>query len=204
MVKRRRSHVGDTGLYKALLYEYGMRYIRHSAVADPSTEAIFRSFLQGKTIKNAVETGTHFGVSTCILAHYADHVATMDINEFDNEARVLWKSLLITDKIDYYILGGTDDKKEKGLVLKAIGEFDFAFIDGNHRSGVIVDWDLLKSCGRVLFHDYFRDPSIIPGMRPEWGAKISQFILDLVDSLPQDEVTIREPFAYWQRGDIAK
>lgn len=200
MVDRKQSNVGDTGLYKALLYEYGMRYIRHSAIADPSTEAIFRSFLRGKTIRKAVETGTHFGVSACILAHYAERVATMDINQFDNEAEVLWKSLRITDKIDYYILGGKDDEKEKRLVLNEVGEFDFAFIDGNHRDGVILDWNLLKSCGRVLFHDYFTDPRIIPGMRPEWGAKISPFILDLVDSLPQNEVTIREPFAYWEKN----
>ena len=62
---------------------------------------------------------------------------------------------------------------------------DFAFVDGDHKyNEIALDFELVKKCGRVLFHDYGMDH--LPD------------VTDFVDTLPRREVTIDRPFAYWQ------
>ena len=167
---------------------------RHSCISSPKYEEIFRSFLRGKKIKRAVEIGTYQGTSTAVLSYYADRVLTVDIYRC-YEAQKLWLNAGCLDKMDYYRIESDEDK---ALLLKQ-QDFDFAFIDGNHREGVNLDFKLTSKCGRVLFHDYFHDSWKLPDTMVASGSKPSPWINKLVDSLPKEEVTIREPFAYWEK-----
>jgi predicted O-methyltransferase YrrM len=61
--------------------------------------------------------------------------------------------------------------------------FDFAFIDGDHSyDAVAADFEMVKRCGAVLFHDY------VP------GNEVARFI----DELPQDQVSRMDMFGFWQ------
>jgi predicted O-methyltransferase YrrM len=106
-------------------------------------------------------------------------VLTVDIhdNALTNE---VWNYFGVAPKIKCYVVGGNEAKR----LLIDTKAFDFAFIDGDHTyEGVKFDFDLVKHCGNVLFHDY--DFSLCPGVK--------QFI----DQLPSNEVEIRKPFALW-------
>ena len=67
--------------------------------------------------------------------------------------------------------------------------FDACFIDGDHKNCTISDWEAVKHCGHVLFHEY-------------WEHQKSVF--DLVNSLPKNEVDLTYynagmPYAYWEK-----
>ena len=62
-------------------------------------------------------------------------------------------------------------------------DFDFALIDGNHSAAsAAADFAMVRRCGAVLFHDY------------DEKTGVQQF----VDTLPLDQVTIMDIFAFWQ------
>ena len=60
--------------------------------------------------------------------------------------------------------------------------------------GVKTDFECVKKCGRVLFHDYYKE-----GSKFDMGTARVQGIVPLVDSLPGNELTIARPFAYWEK-----
>lgn len=208
-----RKLIGESGYFEMIYKEFGQYQMRYSAVSCPEHEQIFRNILRGKKIKHALEIGTCLGTSTPILFYYADRVTTVDINRY-YEATRLWANLGILPDIDYYIIGDEADKtkfsyqcneSDKAKLLDKIDDFDFAFIDGNHRDGVYIDYELTKKCGRLLFHDYFHDTDEMPEVMKEGifstdsDLRTSPQILELVDSLPEDEVTKLPPFAYWEK-----
>jgi len=189
--------------YKKIKEEFGQRYIRCSCIADKTTEDIFCEFLSRKKIVNALEIGTWFGVSSMVLSHYADKVFTIDI-QWRPEPGLLWATFGVADKINRY---ERDSEKQKADIVDHL-DFDFAFVDGNHRyDGVKADFELVKRCGRVLFHDYYDHTDTIPGIDfktaidngkdPDTFGEVKRFI----DELPKDEVSIMKPFALWERKD---
>lgn len=169
--------------------EFGMRYLRGTAVGfhNPdtsvlySTEKIFREFLGSRDIKRAVEIGTWRGVSTALIAHYAQQVTTVDITYYP-EAMPVWMYFGIQKKIEYVVVENNEAKKQ----LLDRMDFDFAFIDGNHsHDEVAYDFELVRKCGRVLFHDY--------------GIAHCMGVMDFVNHLPNEELIIKRPFAYWEK-----
>ena len=176
--------------YEQVRQEFGMRYMRGTAVVFHNVESnllysmehVIRSFLKNNKIEHAVEIGTWRGVSTALLAHYADKVTTIDI-AYHPEALPLWYYFGVKDKIKYIVVENNAAKKNliDGL------DFDFAFVDGNHNfSEVAFDYECVKKCGRILFHDY--------------GVEHLPDVTDFVDRLTKENVTIRAPFAYWKKN----
>ncbi len=78
------------------------------------------------------------------------------------------------------------DNAEKAKVIAGL-DFDFAYSDGDHAHDTRADFDLVKRCGRVLFHEY-------------WPIQPS--VWNLVNSLPQHEISRArfDCFAYWERS----
>ena len=193
---RRGDYVREKDFYEYTKREFGDRFIRHSCVSCPRLENIFRDFLRMIKPKVVLELGTYRGTSTAVLAHYAsekviavDMVPRLEILEF-------WRATGVIQKIEYYIVENDEDKKD--LVGHLDSDFDFAFIDDDHTfEGVSLSFGLAEKCGRVLFHDYFNDYLKIAGIG-DWG-EAEPGVKRFVDALPKDEVTIREPFAYWRR-----
>jgi hypothetical protein len=187
-----KSIVGDSGFLAKLKEEFGMRYLRGSVIIYPFSveneeirdiEPKFRSFLQGKNIKHAVEIGTWRGVSSCLLSRYAEKVTTID-KCYHPERVPVWMYFGILSDINSVIV---EDDYVKAQAIDTM-DFDFAFVDGDHTyEGVEYDFNLVKKCGRVLFHDYGIQP-------PRDGVGVTEF----VDTLEKTELTLDPPFAYWE------
>jgi predicted O-methyltransferase YrrM len=187
--------VGDGGFYGIVKYYFGQNQLRRSILHDPEEETKFRYIfkkLVTKPINLAIETGTYKGTGTAMLARYATNVITIDVKNYI-EKYAFWLELGLYDKIESYIV---EDEEDKADFLGRVN-FDFAFIDGDHsEAGVRADFECVKKCGRVLFHDYYEQ-----GTSCDQGAAGKQGIVQVVNELPSDEVTIYRPFAYWERGN---
>jgi len=182
--------IGDDNFAEKAYLEFGRRIIRGSAAGVCevdgrmiATESIYRKFLSDININIAIEIGTWRGLSAAILAHYANKVVTIDIAYYQT-ASFLWAYAGVRHKIKHLIV---KDEREKRQFFNDFG-FDFAFIDSIHEyDNTKADFECVKKGGRVLFHDY--------GNR---FIGVKRF----VDELPRDEVTIVEPFAYWEKNGI--
>ncbi len=72
-------------------------------------------------------------------------------------------------------------------------EFDFALVDGAHDPTVANDFELVKRCGLVLFHDF-----------DSRGTVEKDHVFNFIRSLPADEVTKLDIFGLWRaRAEVA-
>lgn len=109
--------------------------------------------------KNIIEIGTYNGISTVILASMVDHIYTFDIAYRDVE--YILNLFNLRHKVSICVA----PQHQIDFELKCIKDkepaywnnrfdFDFAFIDGEHTEEVVRhDFELVKFCGRVLFHN---------------------------------------------------
>lgn len=114
-------------------------------------EKAFIEFLKIAQPKIVIEIGTCLGISASLIAQYADKVYTFDTTEHPIKYEI-WDYLGIRHKIEAFIIKSNEEKA--GIISKI--EFDFAYIDGDHRrEGVEFDFDCVKNkCGKLLFDDY--------------------------------------------------
>ena len=169
--------------------QFGLKYLHGSSLVNEvyedvsysmtSIESKFRNFLRDKDIDHALELGTHFGTGSLLLAHYAYSLRTVDVIPY-TEPLDLWAYFGVHKKIEFAVALTPEAR------LKYINrtDFDFAHIDTNVNYATTKrDFEEVKKCGRVLFHDLAHD----------YNKKF-------VAKLPKKEVTIDYPFAYWEKG----
>lgn len=128
-----------------------------------------------------LEIGTFHGITAILLSQYFDHVYCVSIDEMPVMKRELVDFLDIKN-ISFY---DAKDNADKAAFVNAL-KFDFCYQDGDHTHDTLTDFDLVKRCGRVLFHEY-------------WPLQPS--VWNLVNSLPAAEVC-RAQFdclAYWEK-----
>lgn len=140
-----------------ILAMYGDRQLRKSAIRHEDA-LIFERLLAGKRYRTILEIGTYRGSTAAEMSQYCDRVVTIDLHqgraEMDEPSvgrQALWNALGITN-IDLVLVADDAEKAQR------IGEldFDFAFVDGLHEyDAVKLDFELVRKCGRVLFHDYY-------------------------------------------------
>jgi len=119
-------------------YDLGMTAVRNLD---------FRTVCQTLRIGTVVEIGTFHGATAAYMAQFADKVHTFDVRDlYDRET---WEGLGLAEKIEFHLV---KDREEIKKILKNI-KFDFAFIDDDHSEKVKDSFELVKQCGRVLFHD---------------------------------------------------
>lgn len=173
-----------------VISHFGENVLRKSALSIRDGAGVFESLLNGKGFKTVLEIGTYRGVSAAEIAKYCDKVITIDLEEGQlertdngfNRAR-LWRTLGLNN-IELQLV---KDDAHKTKLINSL-DFDFAFVDGAHDAGVNLDWELVKKCGAVLFHDY--DTS---------GRPHLSYVYNLVNSLPKEQVKIIDIFAYWKK-----
>lgn len=170
---------------------FGEGALRKSALSIRDGAGVFESLLKGKGFKTVLEIGTYRGVSAAEISKYCDKVITIDLEEGQLERTdvsfsrsKLWRTLGITN-IELMLVKDNEHKTE---LINSL-EFDFAFVDGAHDAGVNLDWELVKKCGAVLFHDY-----------DTTGRPHLSHVYNLVNSLPPEEVKIIDIFAYWNKN----
>lgn len=124
-----------------------------------------------------VEIGTCNGLTAIILARHFKTVVSIDIVPNLLKHRIAGHALARNVRfIDIH------DNAEKATVIDAL-TFDAAYIDGDHASDTQTDFDLVKRCGLVLFHEY-------------WPAQPAVF--DLVNGLKkQGGVVTKGKLALW-------
>lgn len=147
------------------LYAKKNKLLEYSAIGNEG----FREFFKNIKINVVVEIGTYRGISTAYIAQFVNKIYTFDIKDYPEKYKV-WKDLGLEDRIKFYLV---KDKEGIKNIIKNI-DFDFAFIDNGHKyENVKTDFELVKRCGRVLFHDV--DPRSFPQINRfiyEIGAKI--------------------------------
>jgi len=169
---------------------HGEHAFKKSAARLPGGAETFDAVLSGKGYRTVLEIGTYRGCSAALMSQYCERVITIDLRHGQLEAsgqhfdrRAFWDSLDATN-IDLHLVEDDDDK----AALIASMEFDFAFIDGGHdAASVRRDFDLVKRCGRVLFHDYADNG------RPE-----KDHVFQFVNSLTGGHVEVMGVFALWE------
>ena len=191
--------ITEAHICKVLRDRFGKGIMHGSVLAreEPLDESRCLVYCCEKQLRNylrdvdvVVEIGTKYGVGTLLPAHYASHAITIDIIP-RTEPISVWSYFGVNNKITYAVV---EDDKEKAEYLND-KTFDFAILDGGHTyENIKSDFELVKKCGRVLFHEYILTA-------PKGNPDKFKPTIDFLKTLPKDEVTLAEPFAYWERKD---
>jgi hypothetical protein len=152
----------------SVFQEFGGDVLRRSSVFHGLNKFLADNKVRGKT---CFEIGTWNGLTAVILSRYFDQVITVDIAHNDLKHRII-EHLGITNITCIDIA----DNEEKARVAKNI-EFDSAYLDGNHAADTQDDWNLVKHCKRVIFHEAweFQPPvwELVNSFHPDnvtWGG----------------------------------
>lgn len=161
-----------------------------SSVIYPNSSGFTRILNEIKP-EIVVELGTYRGLSTVILAFMCEKVYTYDII-YQKDTEFLWELFKVKNSIEYFYCGPQRDfpipteeflilvRKYRPIIKQAIDDleyFDFAVIDTYHDyENVKADFELVKRCGKVLFHDW-RDsfPQIGKFMKEIGATKRGEF-----------------------------
>lgn len=126
-------------------------------------------FLTDRKVQGGVcfEVGTWNGLTAVVLSRFFRQVVTVDIAHnplrFDILNHLGIKNVRCID---------IRDNADKAAVVSDL-DFDFAYLDGDHANDTLTDFELVRKCGRVLFHECW------PFQEPVWK---------LVHSLPHSQV----------------
>ena len=168
------------------IYNYAKKNNLIKASAMPSLKTS-EDFFRQLNINIAVEIGTFWGVTAAYIAQFANKVHTFDIIDHPEKYKV-WNDLKVKDKISFHLVKSRDMvgdtfKDFEGIhkltgkevdikTIIDIIEFDLAFVDGDHHyKNVKADFELVKKCGRVLFHDIIPEFQDINKFVKEIGIK---------------------------------
>lgn len=152
---------------------YGPEAFRRSSVLEGFEAFIQAQGLRGKT---CVEIGTLKGLTAIVLARYFERVISIDI--VDDPLKWVFLEKLNINNVTYI---NVDSNAEKALIIANL-DFDAAYVDGNHHVDTPSDFECVKRCGRVMFHEF-------------WKAQPA--VLDLVHSLKGVSTTGK--FALWTK-----
>lgn len=154
---------------------FGAEAFRRSSAWEPEFETIIKAQKFGG--RRCVEIGTYSGMTAFVLARYFDEVVSLDI--FPHTGKHTYAKHLGVKNVKFIDI---KDNAEKAKIIEGL-EFDAAYVDGDHGDAQ-TDFDLVKRCGRVLFHEYWEQ------QRPVW---------DLVNGLRAvgGKVEVEGKFALW-------
>lgn len=173
-----------------ILALYSDRQMRKSAIRHDDN-VIFEKLMAGKGYRTALEIGTYRGCTAAEMSQYCERVVTFDLlkgrleqDEQGVNRMALWDSIGAKN-IDLVLV---NDDVEKKTLIDAM-DFDFAFVDGAHEyDAVKYDFELVKKCGRVLFHDYYAG---------EPGGRNPDDVYRFVNTIPDGRLEVFGIFALW-------
>lgn len=179
----------NTEMYDRIVREFGESILKRSALRIRRGAGVFERALAGKGYRTALEIGTYRGASAAEISRYVDRVVTIDLAHGQIEQAgetwdraAFWASLCV-DNVTFHAVRDND---EKAAIVRAL-DFDIAFIDGAHDAqGVRFDFDLVKRCGRVLFHD-----------ADDNGPGRENHVYEFISTLPKAQVEHMDIFALW-------
>lgn len=146
--------------------------MRKSALGIEDGAQIIADILREREVKHLLEIGTYRGITAAYMAGFVEQVTTIDLKDGKME-----RDGQLFDRVRFWQAMGVgnislrlvETEAEKAAIIAPL-DFDFAFIDGDHSyQGVKADFEKVRHCGAVLFHDYtpgndvFRFVSHLPG-----------------------------------------
>jgi predicted O-methyltransferase YrrM len=174
-----------------IISQWGPHVMKKSIISIRGGAGVLPAVLEDKGVRTALEIGTYRGVGAAELSQYVDRVITIDLKQGKLESNgerwdrvAFWNGLGI-ENIELVLI---ENDAEKEAFVSHL-EFDFALIDGNHDdpASIAADFEMVKRCGHVLFHDADRR-----------GKPEKDRVIDFIESLPKREVTYRDIFAEWK------
>lgn len=172
-----------------IIDNYGREFLKKSALNIRDGDQIIENLLKEGKYKTCLEIGTYRGCTAAVMSQFCEKVITIDLKKgrlesygetFDREK--FWWSMGVSN-IELHLI---EDDIEKEELIKTL-DFDFAFIDGAHDESVKNDFNLVKHCGTVLFHDY-----------DDRGQPCLNYVYDFINTLPKEQLTIIDIFALWK------
>lgn len=126
---------------------FGYEVFRRSSVME-----WFGPFIGGHGLKGnrCVEIGTCKGLTAVVLSRHFTEVVSIDVVPDEQKHEII--EYLGINNVH---LVDVKDNGEKAELLRNL-EFDAAYVDGDHARDTRRDFDLVKKCGRVLFHEYWQ------------------------------------------------
>lgn len=173
-----------------IISKYGKGGLKRSILnLGGDTEQTIKEIMSGRGIDTMIEIGTYKGVSAAVFAQNCRQVITFDLAKGRLEQtdpkwsrQELWDYLGCTNIKSHLI---KNDNEKKSIIDKL--EFQFAFIDGGHDTkSVTFDFNLVKRCGLVLFHDFDYK-----------GVKGQDDVYDFVNSLSPKVKVYENIFGLW-------
>lgn len=158
----------------SVCHAFGIEVFRRSSVLEGFEVFLDRTQFNGA---RCVEIGTCNGLTALVLARRFDEVVSIDIAPNEVKHRIARHcgahNIRFVD---------VKDNAEKARVIKGL-DFDAAYVDGDHAHDTETDFALVRSAGRVVFHEY-------------WAAQPS--VMHLVESLrTQGKVETQGKLALW-------
>jgi hypothetical protein len=133
---------------------FGHEPFRRSSVLEGLEDMLDAHEIRGE---RAVEIGTWKGLTALVLARRFAEVVTIDITEDPDRQRIA-AAVGITN-IRWLTVR---DNQHKAQVIRDIGDFDFAYVDGDHARDTDIDFAMVGRCGNVLLHEYWPpQPSVV-------------------------------------------
>lgn len=166
-----------------VMEHWGPRAFRRTSVCM-EFERFMRRIVPVK-LPLGLEIGTYNGISTILFSQFFERVVSITIETETPAERQIKHDIRAHLGITNIRYLDAKDNEHKRQLIQSL-KFDFAYIDGDHENDTNADWELVRHCGRVLFHEYW------PLQPPVW---------DLVESLPRAQVThaYADCLAYWER-----
>lgn len=177
-----------SAMHDRIVALHGRHVLKRSILSIREGAGVMEHFMAGRGVRTALEIGTYRGVGAAEISQFAERVITIDLvhgrmeqlgEKWDRQA--FWRSLGI-ENIELRLVR---DDAEKAELIRSL-DFDFAFVDGAHDERVRQDFELVRRCGRVLFHDV-----------DSRGKPELDHVFNFVMSLPKHELEQRDIFALW-------
>lgn len=151
-------------LLLSVYQRFGGEVFRRSSVFHGLEKFLRKCSIRGE---RCYEVGTWNGLTAVVLSQFFGEVVTVDIAHNPAKHKVLAHLGIANVRcIDL------DTNAGKGAVLRGL-EFDCAYLDGNHAEDTLADFDMVRRCRRVIFHEAW------PFQPPVWS---------LLHALPHEEV----------------
>lgn len=174
---------------------YGTDILKRSALNLLDGEECIRKFMLKQRIHRAIEIGTFRGITSAVMSQYCYELITIDLRYGQYEdykkkfdwcdtpyRQEVWDELGIDNIIQIQI---NDNVDKQDIINNTI--FDFCFIDGDHSyEGVRDDFEMVKHCGRVLFHDYDKAEGKACPVR------------DFINTIDYGKLETTKDYAYWE------
>lgn len=127
--------------------EFGIAAFRRSSVLEGFAPFLAETSLSGT---RCVEIGTCKGLTAIVLSRHFEEVITVDVTA-DLERQQIADYCGVSN-VRFVTIR---DNEEKAAVISALN-FDAAYVDGDHARDTHTDFRLVKKCGRVLFHEFWK------------------------------------------------